>query len=188
MTHQIRLLKERLVYANKFVKLYDDDVLFPDGKAGRYVRLRAVTEGHAAVLIPIYRGKIALVQVFRYALGQLVWEFPRGFSQGKSVEDTARGELQEELGIKVATIETLGFIAPDSGIQSARVAVVIARVGDPGDGPQDTTEVASARWVTPTELEEMMKSGEIEDGFTLAAYSLLRLNWPQSEYLGGLSD
>lgn len=175
MMHEITRLTERLVYGNEFVKLYDDDVRFPNGTTGRYVRLEAAIEGTAVVLIPIHAGQIGLVHTFRYPIGRLVWELPRGFSQGRSIEHTARNELREELGVDAAEVEVIGFLTPDSGLQSARVAAVMARVIEVGGGPEDKVEVESIDWVSMERLEQMIQAGEIEDGFTLAACTLLRL-------------
>ncbi|RAX44757.1 NUDIX hydrolase [Arthrobacter sp. AQ5-06] len=174
MSHKITQVAERLVYENGFIKLYDDDVRFPDG-TGRYLRLDATFPGNAVVLVPTYEDLIGLVRTFRYPIGKLAWELPRGFSHGEIVEDTARNELQEELGIDGAEFEVLGFLTPDSGLQSARVAVVAAKVGDKGHGPDDSVEVDLVKWVDVTELERMIREGVIEDSLTIAAYALSRL-------------
>ena len=175
MSHEIRRLKEREVYTNKFFTLYDDDVQFPDGSDGRYLRLAATEPGSGVVIMPIFEGKIGVVRVYRYALEALVWELPRGFSHGESIEDTARNELREEMGVITAKTEVLGFVHPDSGVQSARVAVVAAWSTESGSGPEDIVEVESSMWVELREFEQMIRTGEIEDGFSLAAYSLLQI-------------
>lgn len=176
MTHDVKRIKERLAYSNAFIQLYDDDVEFPDGSSGRYVRLRSTMPGAPVVLVATHERRIALVRTFRYALGQLVWELPRGFSHGVSIEDTARNELREELGISGADLKIIGFLAPDSGIQSTRAAVVTAAVLAPTQQPEDSNEVASIGWFSIEKLEQMMRLGQIEDSFTIAAYTLIRLH------------
>jgi 8-oxo-dGTP pyrophosphatase MutT (NUDIX family) len=175
MNHEITQVAERLVYENAFVRLYDDDVRFPNGTTGRYLRLDAAFAGNAVVLVPMFEDVIGLVRTFRYPLGKHAWELPRGFSHGEIVEETARNELQEELGIDVAEFEVLGFLTPDSGLQSARVAVVAARVADKGHGPDDAVEIDLVDWVDAARLERMILEGVIEDSFTIAAYALIRL-------------
>ncbi|CAN7222838.1 NUDIX hydrolase [Arthrobacter sp. LjRoot78] len=175
MSHEITKVTERLVYENGFVRLYDDDVRFPNGAPGRYLRLEAALPGNAVVLLPMHGTKIGLVRTFRYALGKLVWELPRGLSHGTDLGETAENELREELGIDVADFKILGFITPDSGLQSARVAVMSARVADMGRGPDDSVEVERVQWVETAQLEDMIRSGEVEDSFTIAAYALSRL-------------
>lgn len=178
MSHEITQVAERLVYENGFIRLYDDDVRFPNGSMGRYLRLDAVFPGNAVVLVPMYDDLIGLVRTFRYPLGKLAWELPRGFSHGTDIRETARNELREELGIDVAEFEVLGFLTPDSGLQSARVAVVAARVGDKGRGPDNAVEVDLVDWLKVTELEQMIRDGAIEDSFTIAAYALSLIRGP----------
>lgn len=176
MKHEVKQTRERLAYSNQFIELYDDDVEFPDGSSGRYVRLRSTMPGAPVVLVAMHERRIALVRTFRYALGQLVWELPRGFSHGVSVEDTARNELREELGISGADLEVVGFLAPDSGLQSTKAAVVVANVHAPAQRPEDTNEVESIGWVSLEELEQMIRLGQVEDSFTIAACTLIRLH------------
>ncbi|MFP3461301.1 NUDIX hydrolase [Arthrobacter globiformis] len=175
MSHEIRCIAERLVYENRFVKVYDDVVQFPDGSPGTYVRLDSAVAGTAVVLIPLNEGRIGLVRTFRYALRKLELGLPRGFSQGVSIEDTARRELREELGVDAIKLNVLGYLTPDSGIQSARVAVVEAPVVGIEGEPEDSVEVESVHWLPESRVEEMIRAGEIEDGFTIAALALLRL-------------
>lgn len=174
--HEVKQVRERLAYANEFIQLYDDDVEFPDGSFGQYVRLRSTMPGAPVVLIATYERQIALVRTFRYALGQLVWELPRGFSHGVSIEDTARNELLEELGLSGAELEVIGFLAPDSGVQSTKAAVVAAAVHTVAQRPEDTNEIESIGWVSLQELEQMIRMGQIEDSFTVAACTLIRLH------------
>jgi ADP-ribose pyrophosphatase len=181
MSHEITQVAERLVYENGYIRLYDDDVRFRDGTTGRYVRLDAASPGTAVVLVPVCEDLIGLVRTFRYPLRKLAWELPRGFSHGEIVEETARNELREELGIDEAEFEVLGFLTPDSGIQSARVAAVAAKVSDKGRGPDDTVEVDLVQWVDISALERMIREGHIEDSLTIAAYTLygLRASGPE---------
>ena len=171
----IRRTRARLVHANEYVRMYDDDVTFAGGTDGRYVRIEPAGNGPGAVLLAIHEGRIALVRTYRYPLGAWQWALPRGFAHGPDPLVTARAELREETGVTEARLEVLGSVTPDSGLQSARVAVVLATVDRlPGGAPPDA-EVAEVRWVTPGELEARIADGGIEDGFTLAALTLARV-------------
>ncbi|MEU4096893.1 NUDIX hydrolase [Streptomyces sp. NPDC026673] len=106
------------------------------------------------------------------------WEIPRGFgAPDESTATTARRELLEELGGKVAEMIHLGEIATDTGMHSGRDQLYLARLatssfsGTPG--PDALEEGIDAfRAVTPEELRAMLAEGHIHDGFTLAAWSL----------------
>jgi 8-oxo-dGTP pyrophosphatase MutT (NUDIX family) len=172
----IRRARERLVHANDYVRVYDDDVTFAGGDDGRYVRIEPAGEGPGAVVLAVHEGRIALVRTYRYPLGAWQWALPRGFAHGSDPLVTARAELAEETGVTESRLEVLGSVTPDSGVQSHRVAVVLAWVDrPPGGGPTDGDEVAEVRWVSLAELEDEIGGGGIEDGFTLAALTLARV-------------
>lgn len=168
----IRRRREREVYANDYVRVYDDDVTFGTGADGRYLRVEPQGAGPGAVVLPVRGGSVALVRSYRYPVGAWQWALPRGFSHGPDPLLTAETELFEETGIRGARLRVLGHVTPDSGIQAHRVAVVLAEVGDgAGVGPQDA-EIAELRWVRLDDLRREIADGRIEDGFTLAAICL----------------
>ena len=171
----IRRARERLVHENAYVRVYDDDVTFADGATGRYVRIEPAGEGPGAVLLALHAGRIALVRTYRYPLDAWQWALPRGFAHDADPLVTARAELEEETGVTAADLRVMGAVTPDSGVQSHRVAVVLAEVHRlPDGGPRDD-EVAAVRWATLDELELEIADGAIEDGFTLAVLTLARV-------------
>lgn len=176
MTHEIRRLSEKIAFENTFVIVFDDDVEFPGGRIGHYVRVEAAISGTPVVLLAHCRGLTALVRTYRYPIGQSEWALPRGFSQGVSLEENAKQELLEELGIDQATLRVLGHIHPDSGLLSTRAAVVLAEVEHVAGPREDAEEVEAVQWVTSAVLDEMIRAGEIEDSFTLAAWLLAKLH------------
>jgi ADP-ribose pyrophosphatase len=171
----IQRTRERLVHRNDYVRVYDDDVAFADGRAGRYVRIEPAGEGPGAVLLAVHSGRIALVRTFRYPLDAWQWALPRGFAHAADPLVTARAELQEETGVTEADLRVIGAVTPDSGVQSHRVSIVLAVVGRLPDGGPPDDEVAEVRWVTLDELERDIADGAIEDGFTLAALTVARV-------------
>ena len=171
----IRRVRERLVHENTYVRVFDDDVTFADGAAGRYVRIEPAGPGPGAVLLALYEGRIALVRTYRYPIGDWQWALPRGFAHGTDPLVTARAELEEETGVTSADLRVIGSITPDSGVQAQRVAIVLAEVRRVPDGGPPDDEVAEVRWVTVDELEREIADGAIEDGFTLATLSLARV-------------
>jgi ADP-ribose pyrophosphatase len=171
----IRRTRERLVHENAYVRVYDDDVAFGDGAPGRYVRIEPSGDGPGAVLLALHEGRIALVRTYRYPIGDWQWALPRGFAHGTDPLVTARAELEEETGVTSADLRVIGTVTPDSGVQAQLVAIVLADVQRlPDGGPRDD-EVAEVRWVTVDGLEREIADGSIQDGLTLAALSLARV-------------
>ncbi|MFD7643023.1 NUDIX hydrolase [Kitasatospora sp. NPDC059795] len=169
----IRRTREVLAYRNRFVDVYDDEVAFPGGAAGHYLRIRHREEGLGVVILPVHDDLIGLVRTYRYPLGRPQWGLPRGFSQHADPLVTARAELHEELGVTEAEFHLLGTMTPDSGLLATTVAVVHATVPTtPTAAPLDTTEVAETRWLPLPTLRHWITTGHLDDGMTLSALTL----------------
>ncbi|MDP9844290.1 NUDIX hydrolase [Streptosporangium lutulentum] len=165
-------MREVRAYANRFVEVFDDEVEFPDGAQGCYLRIVHVGTGPGVVILPVHAGSVGLVYTYRYPLGAWQWGLPRGFGRHPDPEVTARAELRQELGVEAAKVRLLGMQTPDSGLLASRVAIMLAEVADPSGRPQDRREVAASRWVPLHELRAMAAANELEDGMTLAALAL----------------
>lgn len=176
---KIQRVRERVAYQNRFIVVHDDEVVFPDGYPGTYIKVSPRGEGLGVVVVPRRLDPprapaYGLVRTFRYPVGEHQWGFPRGFAQGPDPRATAEAELREELGATASRWTLLGHVTPDSGVQSTRVAVFLADVEGVGE-PTDLREVSETAWVGLEELRGRVAAGEIEDAFTLAGLLLVDL-------------
>lgn len=172
----ITTIAAHLRYENQFVRVWDDDVVFPGGRSGSHLRIETVHRGRGAVILVRAADRIALVRVYRYATNAWEWALPRGFADEDDSTATARREVEEELGLHGVTPVRLGTVTPDSGLMSTQVdlhRVVLDALPDTvSHDPQEVHEVA---WVSVEELERRIADGEIQDAFTIAAITLDRL-------------
>lgn len=176
MSHPIERVERRVVYENRFVRVHDDVVRFPSGDTGTYVRIDVLPDdGQGAVLIVRHENRFALVRTYRYPLGTHQWAFPRGFAHGPDLTETVRNELREELGCALRSMAVIGSVTPDSGLLSSRVSVVLVEVDGSASAPDDLEEVSAVDWVDLERLQDLIRSGDIEDGFTLSAWALLTI-------------
>lgn len=168
-----------IVLDDPFIIAIRDLVEFPDGSRGGYVRIysRAFLEdGNAGVVIlPIKDKKILLMHNFRHATRAWHWEIPRGFGEvGKTAEEQARAEMQEEVSADIKEIVDLGTFYNNTGLEGDPVNLFLGRIE--ADGVVNSSiGVDKLRWVTLEELETMIASNEITDGFTIAAYTRAKL-------------
>jgi 8-oxo-dGTP pyrophosphatase MutT (NUDIX family) len=172
MTERIRRVRERSVYRNPHVEVFDDEVEFDGLRRGTYIRIRPGGVGAGVVIIAQGTLGIALVRTYRYPIASWQWGLPRGFGHSESPLRTAEAELREELGLSGLSYTQLGSLTPDSGLIESEVAVVLARVAATELDPSDKREVEAARWVTLEDLKLEIARGHILDGFTLAALFL----------------
>jgi 8-oxo-dGTP pyrophosphatase MutT (NUDIX family) len=166
----IQRVRDHRVYANRFVTVYDDEVLFPPGRLGRYVR---VVESHGRQGVAVLAecaGRFALVRTYRYPLGQWEWGVPRGM--GAADTDpvaTAQTELVEELGGAPLSLCPMGLVTPSSGLLCTQVNLFYAMYEQPVAQPQDIDEVLSVQWIDLPGLLEEIATCRIVDGFTMSA-------------------
>src|SRR4051812_12152575 len=95
----LRRTSSRVVYANQWLSVREDEFERSDGATGVY---GVVDKQDFAIVVAEQDGMFHLVEQFRYPIGRRSWEFPMG---GWPVEKTgtalelAQAELREETGL-----------------------------------------------------------------------------------------
>lgn len=167
-----------IVFEDEFIIVIRDPVIFPNGKIGTYLRIieRSSLEGPVGVvMIPFCNGSICLRKVFRHATRQWELECPRGFrSKDLTPTDAVKQEISEELGLNIKSINELGSINANTGLfaGAAMAYWVMVEVGDAHPFPEEEEAFGEIVMLTPKQLMEKIRCGEISDGFTLSAVQL----------------
>lgn len=171
----IRRVQERVGYsdpANPYVTVFYDDVVWPDGRHGRYNRIVEGSGLPGVVVLPITDGHVGLVQVDRYPVNRRLWEAPRGFGDGPDPASDARRELREETGWDALKLIDLGSIYLNSGLLAGEVRVFAATVEGVSLAPKEGDETTAVALFTPDQLTEMLLGGELPDAATQSALLL----------------
>lgn len=129
-------------------------------------------------ILPVREGRVALVRMYRHAIGGDSWEIPRGFVDGEPARIAAHRELEEETGLVCADdrLEPLAVVSPDAGIFAAKVQLFAAldcRVVRPFE-PRELGQRELA-WFDADEVDRAIAAGRIHDSYTLVAHASLRL-------------
>jgi len=176
----ISTLATREIYRNRWMRLREDQILRSNGQKGIY----GVVEKHpAAVILPIDNGRVWLVEQFRYTIQQRAIELPQGGWETEidNPEELARGELKEELGLEAAKMVCLGHLWIAYGYARQEQYVFLATgLTQSSKEPDDEEHDLTYRCVPIAEFEEMMRTGVIGDGSTLAAWGLYQL-WKSAQ-------
>ena len=153
--------------------LVTDLVWEQEGVYFPYERLLSVQPRGAVVCIPKCGEYFVLLRQYRHAVRGYQYAFPRGYGEaGLSAEENARKELWEELGARAKTVKRLGSVIADSGVSGTSVEIYLCEIDTYSQktGYEGIAEVAE---VDGPMLEDMIAKGQINDGFTLSAWSLL---------------
>lgn len=169
-------LGTRVAYQNPWLTVLEDEIAWTDGTTGIY---GVVVKPDFAVVLPQENGGFWLVEQFRYPIGRRSWEFPMGNwppgHEGGTPLELARTELAEETGLRADSWQHLGRLDAASGHSTACFDVYLATGLRQGKHRRETTEADMVqRFVTEADLSEMIRSGQLLNAQSLAAWALYR--------------
>jgi 8-oxo-dGDP phosphatase len=158
------------------MRLREDVIRRADGSTGIY----SVIDKPVYALVMAYDAdRFRLVEQFRYPLGQRRWEFPQGTAPGLSHTEPAElaaRELEEETGLRAASMVALGLLDVAPGMSSQRGWVFLATgivEGEP-DREHEEQDMRSA-WFSRADVVQMIRHGDITDAQSIAAFAHLLL-------------
>jgi 8-oxo-dGTP pyrophosphatase MutT (NUDIX family) len=167
----------RVAYQNPWLSVREDTVRWPDGSTGIY---GVIDKRDFALVVPWDGAGFHLVEQFRYPVQERCWEFPQGGwppgSSGGSGLALAQAELAEETGFTARTWTRLGFLQAAPGVMSQYFDVYLASDLVAGAPSREASEQdMRQKWVSASSLEQMIRSGELRDAHSIAAYGLFSL-------------
>lgn len=166
-----RRLATRRIYEGRVLSLDVDEVEEPGG-------IQAVREvvrhrGSVASLPVLDDGRVVLVRQYRYPVDREVWELPAGrLDPGESVEEGARRELEEEVGLRAAHLEGIGVFYTTPGFCDEVMHLFRATGLTPVPARPEADERIETRTLDFEEARAMMRRGEVQEGKTLVALLL----------------
>lgn len=144
--------------------------------AGDLLTFGIVHKKPAVIIIPWDGEKFTLIKQYRYAVDFDSLEFPAGHFEHSSVEETANTELEEEAGLTAGKLTKLGEYHIGPGHLTQVCHIYLATELKPGQRKLETAEKGmTVGQFTKTELDKMIKSGEIKDGLTIVALKFFEL-------------
>jgi len=170
----IKTIKKKLLYENKWVRFWRDDVEFPGGGAGEYTYMERADAGPMIIAMTSDE-RVVVLREWRYPIKDWTWCFPfGGIEEGEDMFVAAKREFREETGYEAAEWVKLGELRIDPGANAQVTPVYLAQklthVGESKDGG----EVHEVHELTLEEVNEKISSGEVSNGWLLAGLSLLR--------------
>lgn len=175
MLKRLRKLSTEIAHANPWWQYRHDRYLRPDDKEGDYYYVH--TPGSVVVIPVLESGKLFLTKQFRYLNQRESLEFIGGGAKpGVTSLESAQEELREEGGFEAKRLDLIGRFNPFNGatdeICDVYVATELTKVGATPEASEEFEE----HELSIAEIEELIKSGELWDGMTIAALGLYKLN------------
>lgn len=165
-------INSKTIYQGKILTLNVDNVRMPNGKEA--VREVILHNGGVTVIAQPSPDKVVLVKQFRYSVGKTFWEVPAGRLNVDEVPlHAAKRELKEETGYISNTWEHLGIVYPLPGYSTE--VLYFFKATDLTDDEQDLDpdENIEVKVFDLKQVWQMIKDGEIRDGKTIAAISMV---------------
>ena len=166
-----KTISSETVFKGNIVELRVDRIELPDGRPAR--REVIAHPGGVAILPYHDDGTVTVVRQFRYPFGRVVTELPAGkLERGEDHRVCARRELEEETGYRVESPENLEYLmslTTTVAFCDEAIDIFVAHNLIPSHQHLDEDEVINVVPCSLEELEDMVYTGKITDGKTIAA-------------------
>lgn len=125
----------------------------------------------ACVLIPLVsETEICLIENYRAAVDRTLLELPAGtLEPPEPPHETALRELSEETGYVAGQLRLIHRFFMSPGILDEAMYVYVASELQPGKASLEAGEQIQTRVCSLSEVDQLLRSGEIQDAKTIAA-------------------
>ncbi len=173
MTEQPQAINQETIFSGRIIETRVDTLLMPDG---RQITREVVHHPGAVAIIPIDSDdNVLLVRQYRYAVGLELLEIPAGvIEEGESPDHTAQRELREETGYASRNLRALGGIYSSPGFCDEFLYIYLARDLVESRLPGDDDEDITLERVPVSEVDRLIRLGEIQDAKSVAGLLMAR--------------
>jgi 8-oxo-dGTP pyrophosphatase MutT (NUDIX family) len=156
-------LSSRVVWSSPWYSVRQDQIRLPNGERGVY---NVVQHPGAVWVVPLTaEGQVVLLYHYRHTVNDWCWEIPAGgLKEGLSLEETARTELEEEIGATDFRLEYAGSFYTANGISNETAHVYIAYPVAVGPTHHEPAEVMQLHQRPLEEVLQMAHTNKISDG------------------------
>jgi ADP-ribose pyrophosphatase len=171
-----RVVGSEVVAEAGFLRISEEHIVAPDGEEFSRVVVR---HPGAVVVVPVAGDEVLFVRQFRAAVGGEILEVPAGKRDvdGEPPEETARRELEEEIGHRPGRLVKLAEFFNTPGFCDERTHLFLALDledlgGNQAVGPEERAmTIERLSWAR---IDELVAAGELTDAKSLIGVLLAR--------------
>jgi ADP-ribose pyrophosphatase len=169
----MKLLSSTEITKTPIFRVTLDRAIDPDGFE---IKRAIVQHGGSAVIMPVdEKGRILLVKQYRLPARRYMWEFPAGrVDEGETPLKAAKRELTEETGYRAKSWVKIADFFPSPGFLAEKMSIYLATGLTAGKSTPMEDERIEARWFSPREVRQFIKSGQILDAKTMIGFCRYR--------------
>ena len=151
------------VYSGKFLHVFHDRILLPNGKEGGRDYIKHV--GAVCVIPVLEDGRVIVEHQYRYPMHEVLIEIPAGKLDSRSEDhlEACKRELREETGYEAGTWIDLGPLYPTPAYSDEVIHAYMARDLRKGERDLDDDEFINVDIVPLSSLVELVMEGRIPD-------------------------
>ena len=162
-----KVLNSATIYEGPVFGIRRDEVIEPS--CVRTTR-EVITHPGSVVVLPVLPdGRIVLIQQYRYAARQYLWELVAGrMDPGETPKKAAARELIEETGFRAKRFRIFLDVFPTPGFLEERMFILLAEGLTAGEAEPEEDEKIISRAYSRKQLVEMIRGGKLRDAKTIA--------------------
>jgi ADP-ribose pyrophosphatase len=162
-----KILNSTSIYEGPVFGIRRDEVIEPSGV--RAIR-EVITHPGSVVVLPVLPdGRILLIQQYRHATRQYLWELVAGrIDSGETPKAAAARELIEETGYRAKRLRVFLEMFPTPGFLEEKMFLLLAEGLTAGEAEPEEDEKIISRAYKRKELEEMIRDGKLRDAKSIA--------------------
>jgi ADP-ribose pyrophosphatase len=162
-----RILSSATIYEGPVFGIRRDEVIEPSGVR---TRREVITHPGSVVVLPVLPdGKILLIQQYRHATRQYLWELVAGrMDPGETPRKAAARELIEETGYRAKRMRVFLDVFPTPGFLEERMFILLAEGLTAGEAEPEEDEEIISRAYSHKQLEDMIRGGKLRDAKSIA--------------------
>lgn len=170
-----KTLSTDVVYENPWIRVTESQVLNPSGNPGIYGVVHF--KNRAIAIIPLDEDNNTwIVGQYRYTLNSYEWEVPEGgCPEGEDLLKGAQRELEEEVGLRAESWHRVLETQLSNSVSDELGYTFVARGLTPVEAAPEETEQLQVRKLPFDEVVEMVFSGKIRDGLSVASILKVKL-------------